>query len=116
MRLEQAVKENKSGTLLIAEDKDGTPLSGAFLIWDSVKTYYLLGGLNSDLDTKGSQSLLLWEAIKLASNYSRIFDFEGAMDKSIEYFFRSFGSEQVQYFGIQRNNSFLARLLLNLKD
>tara|TARA_B110000003_G_C16552464_1_gene497187 strand:+ start:70 stop:984 length:915 start_codon:yes stop_codon:yes gene_type:complete len=98
-----ACLERKSGRLLFTKNKEGTPLSCAFFVWDDKKTYYLLGGLNAKENTLGAQSLLLWEAIKYSMESSRSFDFEGSMDKGVGQFFSSFGSKQTSYFSISKN-------------
>jgi len=94
--------EKKVGKMLFAVDKKGVPLSCAFFVWDDKRTYYLLGGLNSEVDTKGAQSLLLWQAIKTSLESSRDFDFEGSMDKGVGNFFSSYGADLVPYFGISK--------------
>ncbi len=99
--------KRKSGKLLFSRSKDGTPLSCAFFVWDNKKTYYLLGGLNSNENTMGAQSLLLWEAIKHSLDSSRSFDFEGSMDKGIGQFFSSFGAKQINYCSISKKSLIL---------
>ena len=75
-----------------------------------------MGGGNPILRNSGAMSLVLWEAIKEASLHNDRFDFEGSMEKSIEYFFRSFGTTQVPYFNISKVNSKLLNIYLFIKE
>jgi hypothetical protein len=52
----------------------------------------------------GANTLLYWEAIRLASQVSRAFDFEGSMVEPIEHYFRGFGGRQTPYFCVRRAN------------
>ena len=87
-------------------------VSGAYIIWDNETAYYLLGGLNPDIEGRGSQSYVIWEAIKLSSKVSKRFDFEGSMNKGIEFFFRSFGSKQQPFMGVQKFSPKLLKILV----
>ena len=61
----------------------------------------LVGG--RDLD-HGSPGCLQWEAIKLAAERQRGFDFEGSMVPEIERVFRGFGAAQVPYLQVYRTS------------
>ena len=50
----------------------------------------------------GANTLLYWEAIRLAAEVSRVFDFEGSMVEPIEHYFRGFGGRQTPYFCISK--------------
>lgn len=76
--------------------------AAAYIIWDENSAYYLMGGGNPELRTSGATSLVMWEAIKFASDVTKHFDFEGSMLEPVERFFRAFGAEQVPYFQISR--------------
>lgn len=104
--MEQSI-ENGHGKLIIAQDRDGNLHSGAFLLYDEMVCYYLLGGSDSAFRSSGAQSLVLWEAIQFAASVSRAFDFEGSNVEGIENFFRQFGSGRVVNYTVIRQ-SFLA--------
>jgi hypothetical protein len=58
---------------------------------------------------------VVWEAIKAVSEKTKVFDFEGSMDKGTENSFRQFGTVQTPYFRIFKYNSTVLRALLNLR-
>jgi hypothetical protein len=97
--------QRNSGIAMIAVDEIGRHHAGLYLVWDNNTAYYLMSGVDSDLRSSGAASLLLWEAIKFASNKVQYFDFEGSMIEPIERFFRGFGAKQTPYFSISKINS-----------
>jgi len=114
LALDKACSEKQCRKILIAEDQDKNILSGAFIIWDSKTAYYLLGGLNESAQRYGSQSYLLWEAIKFSSSKVERFDFEGSMNEQIERFFRAFGAKQQQYFNLSKVESKLLKIAIEI--
>ena len=82
---------------LVARDTDGEVHAAGYFVWDSACMYYLVGASDSRLRSSGATSLLIWAAITLAAERGLAFDFEGSMIRSIERFFRAFGSEPVPY-------------------
>ena len=94
-RLDAACVARGCRQALIAEDDRGRVHAAGYFVWDESSMYYLYGGLDPELKSSGAMSLVLWEAISHARRVSRAFDFEGSMLPSIESFFRSFGSRQV---------------------
>jgi len=50
----------------------------------------------------GANTLLYWEAIRMASEVSQVFDFEGSMVKQVEHYVRAFGGRRTQYFCIHK--------------
>lgn len=92
--------------ILYAVDENNNIHAAIYLVWDKESMYYLLGGINPDFKSSNSTSLLLLEAIKLASNMGLKFDFEGSMNKDIEKFFSTFGGVQKQYFTISKDFKF----------
>lgn len=96
---------------LIAEDASGAHHAGAFVVWDSAATYYLLGGGEPELRASGAASLLLWEAIQGAAETSAAFDFCGSMKRPIERFFRSFGARQAPFLEVTKTPARLLRVV-----
>jgi lipid II:glycine glycyltransferase (peptidoglycan interpeptide bridge formation enzyme) len=99
-RLIDACRSRNAGSLLFASDSTGRTHAGLFLAWDSDTAYYLLGATDPEHRTTGAMSLLVWEAIQVASRVSRRFDFEGSMLEPVERFVRGFGGRQVPYFDV----------------
>jgi hypothetical protein len=109
--LDSACVKEKRRKILLAEDKQKRTHAGIYLVWDNKEMYYLMGGGDPELRNSGATSLLMWEAIKLASKKGLKFNFEGSMIEPVERFFRAFGAIQTPYFQIYKRNSLPYRLM-----
>jgi hypothetical protein len=85
-----------------AVDAQGRTHAALYIVWDEGTCYALVNARDPELQAFGANTLLYWEAIRLASEVSRVFDFEGSMVKPVEHYFRAFGGRQTQYFCISR--------------
>jgi Acetyltransferase (GNAT) domain len=85
-----------------AVDAQGRTHAALYVVWDEGTLYALLNARDPEFQSFGSNTLLFWEAIRLAAEVSQVFDFEGSMVKPIEHFFRGFGGTQTQYFCIHK--------------
>lgn len=100
--------------IIVGAKNNGKLVSVGVFVYDKNTCYYLLGGKDYNSNINGSQELVIWEGIKLASTVSKTFDFEGSMIKGIESFFRSFGGSPVVYYRIRRG-SFIFNFLNYIK-
>ncbi len=92
--------------------KDKTAIAAAFCIFDTNKTYYILGGYDNTNKHKGAGAIAIFEAIKYAKNLNiPVFDFEGSMLQEVERYFRGFGGEIKPYYSINKANFILEILL-----
>lgn len=95
-----ASRERDRGMDFYAIDDQGKVHAVIFCVWDDFSMYYIFAATDPLFKGSGANSLLLWEAIKLAKNKNLIFDFEGSMNPHIEKFFRGFGgSPQIYLYG-----------------
>ena len=101
-RLDAACAARGSRRILGAVDAQGRTHAALYVAWDERTLYALLSALDPELRTSSANTLLYWEAIRLASEVSRVFDFEGSMVESVENYFRGFGARQTQYFCISK--------------
>jgi hypothetical protein len=101
-RLDAACARRGARRILGAVDAEGRTHAALYVVWDHRALYALINARDPELQTFGSNTLLYWEAIKLASEVSQIFDFEGSMIEPIEHFFRGFGGRQTPYFSISK--------------
>lgn len=104
LEIDKACKKQNAGKFLTAIDNQGNIHACSYFIYDQNTFYYLLSASNPEYRTSGAQSLILWEAIKFASEVSKEFDFEGSMIEGIEKFFRQFGAKPVVYYQISKSN------------
>jgi hypothetical protein len=101
-RLDAACAARGARRIIGAVDSDGRTHAALYVVWDERTLYALINARDPELQTFGSNTLLYWEAIKLASEVSQLFDFEGSMLEPIEHFFRGFGGRQTPYFSISK--------------
>lgn len=102
-RLDAACAARGARKILGAVDAQGRTHAALFVAWDERTLYPLINARDPEFQTFGSNTLLYWEAIRLASKVSRVFDFEGSMLEPVEHFFRGFGGKQTPYFSISRS-------------
>lgn len=95
-------RQRNQGDLWGAYDDKGNLHAVAFIAWQKSSAYYLAGGGDPALRSSGAHSLLLWECIRYAANYTSLFDFEGSMIPGVERFFREFGAIQTPFFTITK--------------
>lgn len=103
------------GCIVAVRDDELRIHAANFIVWDNKCSYNLISTLNQDFRSSGASSLVIWEALKLMSTKTAIFDFEGSMNENIENSFRQFGTVQVSYLRIIKHNSPLFRIFFNLK-
>ncbi len=110
-KMEVELERHKQGQVLVARDKSGELYSAVLLVWDSRKCYLLGLGTEPEYANSNSTKLLIWEAIKFASQHVDIFDFEGSMLPGVERLYRSFGGIRAPYFEIKKyKNRFVKSL------
>lgn len=87
-----------------AFERSGQLVSVAGVVNDTRCAYLLFNGSDYTAVSNGTNAKLIIETIKYCSGFVPTFDFEGSMMRQVEFFYRSFGAEQVPYFSIWRNN------------
>ncbi|HEX7299572.1 MAG TPA: GNAT family N-acetyltransferase [Solirubrobacteraceae bacterium] len=101
-RLDAACAARGSRRIFGAVDAHGRVHAALYTVWDDGTCYALINARDAELQAHGSNTLLYWEAIRLAAEVSKVFDFEGSMLEPIEHYFRGFGGRQTPYFSISR--------------
>lgn len=116
-RHDQALAEAGARQFFFAVDARGRIHSAAYLIWDRQAAYYHLSGDDPALRESGAGILLIWEAIRYASEVLGLacFDFEGSMLPAVERIRVQFGAVQTPYFFVWKYNSRAFELLEKLK-
>ncbi|MFC2005159.1 GNAT family N-acetyltransferase [Chloroflexota bacterium] len=79
----------------VAKDRNDYKIAVVYIIWDTSRAYYMMGGYDSEKSHYGAMSLAMWEAIEYSRQELSLkeFDFEGSMIPQIERFFRAFGGK-----------------------
>ena len=83
-RLDAACAQRGARRILGAVDARGRIHAALFVVWDERNLYALINARDPELQALGANTLLYWEAIRLASQVSRVFDFEGSMLEPID--------------------------------
>lgn len=101
----QALPERREAFLLETVSPEGNLAAAAAFIPDVRNFIFFGNALAPSLRNSGAGSLLIAEAIKMASESGKFeyFDFEGSMLPPVEQYFRAFNPEGVMYLNVQRN-------------
>jgi len=95
-----------NGLIVGLRERDTEKLAGVkFLVYDSNCAYSLMSAFERKYDVAGISECLVWVSINKLSKLSRVYDFEGSMDKGIEYFYRSFGATPIAYHHVWKVNN-----------
>jgi len=106
--IDNYLKKLNQRIILFAKDKENNIHAAAYIFWDCEKAYYLWGGADPKFRNSNAQIFLLWEAIKISSQFVDKFDFEGSMIENVAKVFRKFDAQAVPYHRIFKiNNKFL---------
>ena len=98
--------------IYVAYDADKNAHAAIYIVYNQHSAHYLIGGSDPDKRQNGAVTLLLWQAIKDASERGlTTFDFEGSMVPSVEFAFRNFGAVQKPFFRITKNSNRFFELL-----
>jgi hypothetical protein len=106
-RIDETMSRRNQRTIYTAEDAQGRVHAAVYVVYDDRHAFYLAGGGDPALRDSGAHALAMWNAIKDSRGRSKIFDFEGSMVRSIEYFIRGFGPQQVPRFTAYRSSPFV---------
>lgn len=100
-RLHRALQERRQSAVFLARDKaSGAPSAAVYLVFDEQEACLLLSGTAPEYKHQGAVYVLIFEALRFASERGLRFDFEGSMDEKIEHAFRSFGARLTPYFQV----------------
>lgn len=103
-RVDEACKAHNARRIFFAIDSSNRIHCVVYMVWTEYSAYLIMGGGDPDLRMSGANCLLIWEAIRFASQVARSLDFEmGAPTKQIEHFFRLFGARLVPYYRVTRD-------------
>lgn len=115
-KIYNACYERNSGKTFYTVDEIGNIHCALFIVWDDLSAYDLISTIDPDYRNIGAASLVVLEAIKYVSKYTKKFDFEGSMIENVENSFRKFGAVQTPYFCIYKDKSKMFRLGKIIRD
>jgi len=103
------------GMTIGLRDKEGRLAAAWFAVYDSECAHALLSAKAPGVQSADVSALLIWRMIERLSGRTKAFDFEGSMERSLEYFYRSFGARQVAMMEVSKCRNPLFALLLKGK-
>ena len=111
--IEAATKRNQGLTLGL-RDGEGKLAAAWFAVYDENCAYALLSAKGMDERQADVSALAIWRLIEALSGRTKAFDFEGSIEKNLEYFYRSFGARQVPIMEVCKPRNPLFPLLKKL--
>jgi len=115
-KLNKECSSHKSRKIYLAIDEQEQIHVAIYIVWDKNSVYLLSSGGNPKLRNSGAKNLLVWHALKFASEQKLSFDFEGSMMENIEIYNRSFGAVQKAFFTITKTNSKILKIKNLVKE
>ncbi|MBR4229266.1 MAG: GNAT family N-acetyltransferase [Bacteroidales bacterium] len=112
--IDTATARNQGITLGL-RDNQGNLQAAWFAVYDSHCAYALLSAKAPDMQSADISALLIWRLIETLSTRTAAFDFEGSMEPTLEYFYRSFGAIQVPLMEVSKIDNPIFPLLLKLR-
>ena len=107
-----AVGRGNGVAIALRDKSNGKHIGAAFAVYDSNCAYALVTAYDKAGDAAATNTCIFWALIKTLSGRTKAFDFEGSMDKGVEYFFRSFGATPVAYHHVWKVNNPLLKPFL----
>jgi CheY-like chemotaxis protein len=102
-RLFRECRLRNCGEILAAFAPDGSPAAMVYLVWSDSAMYYLLSTRARNKDDNGSVNLLVWCAMKKASQLGLVFDLDGVYSSGTARFLSGFGGEIKTRLTIRRS-------------
>lgn len=105
-----AAANHRCGSIYVARDSDGRPLSAVFVVHDARASYQIVSGMNADARLSPAGYFTTWAAIRDALTASRAFDFEGSRVRGVERYYRSWGGEAKPVWTLRKSGSLRGRI------
>jgi len=109
----KAAVANEAGISLLCRTACGEVPAAIFVVWDDRYCHYLLSTRNERITCNGAVSLLLWDALQLAGQMNRGFDFDGFGTHGAANFVRQFGASLVPRWTLLRASRLVRALLMS---
>ncbi len=103
LRLVETAKQEKHVAVLGAKT-GGKVCAGAVFMKSDHEYIFFFSATNEEARAAGAMSLLIDSFIRAHAGEKMNLDFEGSMDKNLARFYKSFGSKEVVYLQIKKNN------------
>jgi hypothetical protein len=109
----KAAVANEAGISLLCRTAGGELAAAIFIVWNDQYCHYLLSTRDERIACNGAVSLLLWNALQLAGQMNRGFDFDGFGTNGAANFLRQFGACLVPRWTLLRAPRLVRALLMS---
>jgi hypothetical protein len=103
-KLMQACIKKDMGQVWGVYDKERELCAGAFFLESNKRTIFLFSGANDKAYDTQAMTFLINRYIEENVQRNLVFDFEGSMDKDLARFYKGFGSKEVHFLQLRKNN------------
>ena len=83
---------------------DGTLEAGAIFLKSNHEYIFLFSATGNRAKETGAMTFIIDHFIKLHAGERKLLDFEGSMDPGLARYYKSFGSDEIVYLQIRKNN------------
>jgi len=103
-RLMQACVKKDMGQVWGVFNKERELCAGAFFLESNKRAIFLFSGVNDKGYDTHAMTLLINRYIEENVQRNLVFDFEGSQDKDLARFYKGFGSKEVHFLQLRKNN------------
>jgi hypothetical protein len=107
-----ASRFNNCGELFYLTDKQGAVNCALFVVWDAQSAYNLVLVNVLEFNKNRSLTYLVFKVIEELKAKTKMYDFEGSVDKDIEASIRTYGGVQRHYYTCKKKN-LLSKFLIS---
>jgi hypothetical protein len=114
-KLTAEVSERKN-SLILGAFENGVLSAGTIFFICGDKIIFVFGSSNKTGRRNGAMRFIFDQVIQSNSNSNLILDFEGSSINSVEYFYKSFGSDKIIFTNIKYSKHPLLSNMINIKQ
>jgi hypothetical protein len=103
-KLMQACVKRDVGQAWGVYNKERELCAGTFFLESNKRTIFLFSGANDKAYETQAMTFLINRYIEENVQRNLVFDFEGSMDKDLARFYKGFGSKEVHFMQLRKNN------------
>lgn len=101
--LEAQASQRKMSKVWLVNDKNGIPVAGAVFFEDYRTSIFIFSGVTKEGKSLSAMHFLVDAYIKEQSSTLKTLDFEGSNDPDLARFYKGFGSKEIVYLQISKN-------------
>ena len=100
--LDTACEAHEARKILGLQDEGGALHAAVYLVYDSNTCYFLIPCYAPQFGSSGAGARIVDEAVRFASEHSKVFDFEGSMIPGVANHYAQFGSTPAYFYEVEK--------------